>query len=291
MKTSFVAPSETSEQDRFNIPYRIRNADRTEEQINRPVEVHASREEIDGLVSQGFLVRERMFGPEQLARLRNALDEVAAREVEGGMSVSTSPRFGGLFLRHLMDKNPAFLELFNFPPLISIARAVLGPQIQVKAMTARIAYPDQPKQETHWHFHQRVIPDPMPAWFTRPHVLDCLIYLDDVNDANGPLCIVPGSHNRIQEDLPGDVYGELPGQVILRLPAGSVVLLHGALWHRALPTTPQGTVRRLLILPYCAAWLSLPTYGEKPKNGLMQPLADNADAITRELLGEPEGLY
>lgn len=80
-------------------------------------------------------------------------------------------------------------------------------------------------------------------------------------------------------------------EVILRLPAGSGALIHGGLWHRALPNTPEGTIRRLLFLPYCAAWLKLPSYGVKPENGLTKTLLPDADYETRELLGEPEGLY
>jgi hypothetical protein len=168
---------------------------------------------------------------------------------------------------------------------------MLGPQVQVRPLTGRISYPDQPNQETHWHFHQRIIPSPMPPFLCRPHVIDCLIYLDELNDANGPLCVVPGSHHRIYEELPDENWDDLPGQVTLRLPAGSCVMIHGSLWHRALPTTPQGTVRRLLILPYAASWLKLPSYGVRPKDGLMAALYQDADPETLELLGEPEGLY
>jgi hypothetical protein len=142
-----------------------------------------------------------------------------------------------------------------------------------------------------WHFHQRVIPGPMPPFFCRPHVLDCLIYLDDANEANGPLCVVPGTHHRIQEEMPQETHGDIPGQVTLELPAGSCVMIHGALWHRALPTRPEGTIRRLLILPYAASWLKLPSYGARPADGLMQALYKDADQETRELLGVPEGLY
>ena len=275
--------------DRHLLTYQIRNSEWKDS--TRHIEVHASPEEIARFAEEGYLVRERLFSPEQVERLRAALDEVAAQEIEGGLGVSKERRFGGLFLRHLMDKHPAFLELFRFAPTLSVARAMLGPQVQVLPMTARISYPDQPNQETHWHFHQRVIPNPMPAFFTRPHVIDCLIYLDDVNDANGPLCVVPGTHHRIHEDLIGNQYGELPGQRTLRLPAGSCALIHGALWHRALPTTPEGSIRRLLILPYANAWLKLPSYGVRPEKGLMQALHENPDQETRELLGLPEGLY
>src|SRR5205807_7621109 len=139
--------------------------------------VHATREEIQRLAGEGYLVRERLFDDETLQRFRSALDEVAAAE-RGDQNVSRSPRFGGLFMRHLLEKHPVFLELLNFPPLLSIARAVLGPQVQVRGLSARISYPDQPNQETHWHFHQRLIPEPIPAFFVRPQTLDALFYLD-----------------------------------------------------------------------------------------------------------------
>ncbi len=272
------------------LTFKICSHDRTDPV--RVVDVHASPEEIARLVADGYLVRERLFSPEQVERMRRALDEVAEREVEGGaIALSASRRFGGLFLRHLMDKHPVFLEMFRYKPTLSVARAVLGPQVQVRPMTGRISYPDESRQETHWHFHQRCIPIPTPAFFARPHVIDCLIYLDDVTDANGPLCVLPGSHQWVHAELTPDDYGDRPDQVVLRLPAGSCVIVHGGLWHRALPNGPQGTVRRLLILPYAAAWLQLPTYGPRPQNGLLQTLYQDADFETLELLGEPEGLY
>ena len=258
---------------------------------NRPVEVHATREEIGTFAANGYLVRERMFSPAETGRLKSALDSLALEEVDEA-GVNREPVFGGLYLRHLMDKRPEFLELFEYPPTLSVARAMLGPQVQVLPMTARIAYPDELNQETHWHFHQRVLPEPMPPFFCQPHVIDCLIYLDELNDENGALLVVPGSHRLIHTDMPaGSRNGDLEGQVKLTLPAGSCVMIHGNLWHRALPTTPQGTVRRLLILPYAAAWLKLPSYGQRPANGLMKALEAGADDIRRELLGIPDTLY
>lgn len=285
-------PDSTAAPEPFTMTYRIRNAEWREQDALRSFDVHATPQEIERLTAEGYLVRERHFSPEQTQRLKEALDEVAQREMETqGVSISRAASFGGLFLRHLMDKHAAFLELFRYAPLLSVAQAVLGPQTQVLPMTGRISYPNEPNQQTHWHHHQRVFPDPMPPFFSRPHVLDALIYLDELNDANGPLCVVPGTHQRIVEDLAPNQFGELPGQVTLRLPAGSVVFIHGSLWHRAMPTTPQGTVRRLLILPWSASWLKLPSYGVRPENGLMAPLYDNPDQETRELLGLPEGLY
>jgi hypothetical protein len=184
-----------------------------------------------------------------------------------------------------LDKHPAFLEFLQFAPVLSVARAMFGPQVFMRGFTGRVCYPDDPNQEVEWHFHQNLIPDPLPRWFSRPQTMDALLYLDDLTDLNGPLCVLPGSHKRIDTDLGTGRFEDLPGQVVLHVPAGSVVMFHGSLWHRALPTQPGGTERRLLIMGIGPAWMKGSIYGKKPEDGLTQARLQDADAETRELLG------
>lgn len=262
--------------------YRIRNTYELKNPHRRystPLHQH----EIDAMARDGFLVRERHFAPDHVACLKAALDVIAARE-RGGQTIDGKD-FGGLFLRHLMDKDPAFLELLRFPLGVSLARALLGPQIQLRGLSARISFPDEKNQETEWHFHQRLIPEPVPAFFSRPQTIDCLLYLDETNDANGPVCLMPGSHQWTTSDLERGDTLDKPGQLVLRLPAGSCLFMHGSLWHRALPTRPDGTVRRVLIFGYGPTWMKASIYGEKPKDGLTSALLKDADEETRELLG------
>ena len=267
----------------YTIEYRIRNHDLKDP--SRPVHVQATPEEIERLARDGYLVRERLLDDEHTARLRTAVDEVIERELRTSVRISTSSRFGGLFLRHLMDKHPAFLEMLKFPPILSVVRAALGPQVQLRGFSARISYPDEPNQETHWHFHQRVVPDPLPPFYSRPQSIEALVYLDGANEANGPLSVVPGSHQWTDRDLPAEQYGDLPGQVTVTVPPGSVIFVHGSLWHRAHANTPQGALRRLLIIGYGPTWMKPSIYGEKPQNGLTADLLKDADAETKELLG------
>ena len=123
------------------------------------------------------------------------------------------------------------------------------------------------------------------AFFSFPHTLDCLIYLDELNDANGTLAIVPGSHRRIHDPLPADCYDELPGQRVVRGPAGTCIIMHSNLWHRALPTRRDGEKRRLLILCYGPTWMRYSPFGVKPEDSLVDALLDEADSETKELLG------
>ena len=254
------------------IDYRIR--DSYKGNPRRPVDVPATSKELDAFARDGFLLRPQLCPPALQDRLRAAVAKVLASEghAEGG---------GDVFLRNLMDKHPAFLDLLHFPTL-PVAQAMLGPQVQVLPVTARVSYPGQTQQFTTWHLHQRVIPAPYPPFFSPPQVIDSLLYLDDADDQNGPLCVVPGSHLRLHEDLPADE-ADLPGQIILKPKAGDVVMIHGNLWHRALPTGSQGTIRRLLILPYCAVWTS---FGPRHPDGLTSQLLQEADPETKELFGQ-----
>jgi hypothetical protein len=275
--------NEASIPGRHTIRYRVRDAHRGDP--TREIEVLATPDEIQQLVRDGYLVRQRLVPEEHLEILRAALDETVARD--GRLEKGGSRSFGGIFIRHLMDKHPAFLEFLRFEPTLSVARAIFGPCVQLRGFTGRVCYPDNPNQETEWHFHQRVIPDPLPPLLCRPQTMDVLLYLDDVDERNGPLCVLPGSHHWPEEDLPRNEFDVKASQVVLPLPAGSLVMAHGSLWHRALPTQPGCGMRRLLLYGYSPTWMKLSIYGQQPPNGLTAQLLaqPDIDEETRELLG------
>jgi ectoine hydroxylase-related dioxygenase (phytanoyl-CoA dioxygenase family) len=268
------------------ITYTIHNHDLSDP--IRRIELNGcTPDDVRRLVEDGYVVRERLVQGELLERLRTAADEVAQQQGGEG-AVGTGKRFGGLFVRDLIDRHPVFLEvLLKFAPTLSLARAVLGPQVQIHATVLRVTYPGQPNQETHWHWHQRVIPEPLPPLFGTPHVVDNLIYLDDTDEATGGLAVLPGTHKQLFADLPADDYSEKPGQVVLNMPAGSCVTADAALWHRGLPTLPHGRVRRLLILGYSPSWMKqVDRPGDSVPDALTRALlASNPDTETRELLG------
>lgn len=271
--------------ERYLLHFRVRNRG-AGEAAARAVEVHASPEQVRALAEEGYLVRERLIGGELLERLRRAADELEAEELKRRRP-GEDPGFGGLFIRNLLDKHPVFLQtLLRFEPCLSVARAMLGPQVQVHATVLRVAYPGLENQAVEWHFHQRVVPDPEPAFFARPVVVDNLIYLDDLTEESGPLIVLPGTH-RVNADLPAGDASDRPGQVVVTVPAGSCVSSHSSLWHRALAPRPTAPKRRLLILGYSPVWIKPidPTSAARGVEGLTAALRDSRDPEERELLG------
>jgi ectoine hydroxylase-related dioxygenase (phytanoyl-CoA dioxygenase family) len=249
----------------------------------RRVEAPFSEEDISKFAADGFLLLPGAFNKSECQALAEAIERIAERE-------GSKAGGGGIFLRHLMDKEEAFLPLLDHPKLLPLARLMLGPMVRALPVTARIAIPGEPGQLVEWHIHQRLVPRPLPPFFSQPVVLDTLIYLDDVDEETGPLQVVPGSHKITQEGIPSKSE-DLPGQVTLMPKAGDAIMLHGNAWHRALPTTEKGHRRRLIIFPFGPAWASLPSFGKRPSGGLLDELAKTADPDLLEVLGDCERLY
>jgi ectoine hydroxylase-related dioxygenase (phytanoyl-CoA dioxygenase family) len=242
--------------------------------------------QLESLVSEGFFIQRELLTEPLLTRLRDALDEVAARErEEDDKKIEHSERFGGQFIRHLFDKHPAFLELLKFPPILSVVRAAMGPSVRAR-LSARISFPSEQKQQTEWHSHTAAPPLPLPPLYSFPHTMDVLVYLDAVNEANGMLYVLPGSHRRFDLEIGIADFADKPGQLAVELPPGGGVFIHNHLWHRAAPATSQGTVRRLLAFTYYPAWFKGSPYdGPPPKDKATQSLIDSGDSEALELLG------
>ena len=147
----------------------------------RRFDVWASRAEIEAFARDGYMVREALIEGEPLERLRRALDAVEEAEFEEADGSRLRGR--DWIPRHLFDKHADFHMLINYEPLLSLARAVLGPFVRIRQLAARISYPGQPVQFTRWHHHQPGMTEPVPPFFAFPHKRDCLIYLDELNDA------------------------------------------------------------------------------------------------------------
>lgn len=264
------------------IQYRILN-----DQTNFPerlVEVHAAESEISDFARDGYLIRPGLIREKELAEFRQELDRISAQELEAG----TKENYPGnaLFIRFLLDKSRVFVPLFYRPEIVSVVRAMLGPQVQLADMAARVNFPGIANQQLYWHIHNRVVPQPLPPFFVYPHAIDALIYLDDVMENEGPLCVLPGSHRDLHLYFADRDISDKPDQVILPVKAGTCVLMHSNLWHRTLPTSEATRHRRLLLLEYSPSWLKLGfSKGIKPENPLSEELFEQGDGERRELLG------
>lgn len=251
----------------------------------RSVEVAVTRRKLDHLVRHGYLVRRRLLPAALVAVLATAVQRLA--EAEAGQPGAEWVDGESSYLRNLLDKDAVFHQLIRLEPALSIARTLLGPQVWID-LEARVHYPGRAGVSVPWHSHLPVIPSPVPAFFSYPHQIHCLVYLDRVSEQEGALCLIPGSHTRPDLRIPlGDSSGRAD-QVDLFFEAGDAVLIHGNLWHRTAPSTETAGRRRLLLLGYVPSWIrnEFGRLGVAPEEPLTAALARTADPETRELLGE-----
>jgi ectoine hydroxylase-related dioxygenase (phytanoyl-CoA dioxygenase family) len=147
---------------------------------------------------------------------------------------------------NLLARDPAFAAVPLHEPVLAVAEQVLDPGLLLSSLTAIETHPGQAPQP----FHADDGSIPLP----RPHVpLSCVAMwaLTDFTPDNGATRLVPRSQRR--DRIPRR--GEQPdGPVEAVMPAGSVLVYDGGIWHGGGPNRSQG--RRLgIVSNYCAGWV------------------------------------
>jgi hypothetical protein len=273
----------------------------------RDVEVLASPSEIAALVRDGFHFLPSVLPPERVEELRQAVDEVSAQEAIDQARMDAGERDAliaehagdeffdppphnfsatGHMARRFLSKRPELVWMVELPQPLSIARAVLGPMVQVGGYQSRSIPAKTPGRVLPWHTHFRTVPRPRPAFFCYPHAIVAVYYLDDVNDDNGPLVVLPGTHDNEREMVPPDSRS-FEGEVVLRPKAGDVVLMHGNLWHRVQQTTGEGDKRRVVTCVYAPSWLRIRAIdGSHLSHAVLDRIAQEGSPERSVLMGE-----
>jgi ectoine hydroxylase-related dioxygenase (phytanoyl-CoA dioxygenase family) len=109
------------------------------------------------------------------------------------------------------------------------ATAVLGPDWHVSGLLLRALLPGCGHQGLHPDFEQRRTQGPWQA-------LSAMWCISALTAVNGPLRVIPGSHQMIEPPIDmlafGSGMGPHPAEVKIVAPAGSVILFNSAdLWH------------------------------------------------------------
>ncbi len=212
---------------------------------------------------KGYLVLERVIGPDVLAALRGAITTL----VEESKTVTASdarfdigPGHSAATPRVRRIKNPEQVHA-TFADLVG-CREILDPVADLLGGTVRFDHaklnfkPAGANAAIEWH----------QDWAFYPHTNDDLlavgVMIEDCDSENGPLMVLPGSHRGPVYDHhhagafvggidPAAVADRLPGAVELTAPAGSISIhhvrtLHGSRENRSASTRP------LLLFSYAA---------------------------------------
>ena len=212
---------------------------------------------LDRLHTDGCVILPSLLAGPQRQAIRDAL----APWLQGGLPGRND--FEGYRSERvyaLLAKSPLFADLAAHPLVLEVCEAVLGANFMLGACLAINTHPGETVQPMHFDDSFYKVPRPRP-----PYGISAFWNIDEFTVENGATQIIPGSH-RWGDDAPigaafdhsfepGFVQPEEhhPGLQSAVMPAGSLMIAMGTLWHRG--GANRSDKARLLITPqYCAAW-------------------------------------
>jgi ectoine hydroxylase-related dioxygenase (phytanoyl-CoA dioxygenase family) len=197
------------------------------------------------VVEDGFAILERAIEPELVAALTAAIDRsMDALGVPFGPNEFLGTRTRRLF--NGLARDPLFARVPAHEAVLPVVERVLDPECLLSSLTAVEMNPGETAQPLH--------ADDGSIPLARPHApITCTAIwaLTDFTEENGGTRVVPGSHRA--DHAPRRDERDAPARTTV-MPAGSVLVYHGSLWHGGGANASHG--RRLAIIcNYCAGFL------------------------------------
>jgi ectoine hydroxylase-related dioxygenase (phytanoyl-CoA dioxygenase family) len=219
----------------------------------------------------GYLMIENAVTPDQLDRLR----AITARLIDASRTVSESndvydldkghgpdsPRLTRIKIPHKQD--PYFWEVLRHSAMTQVLNDLLGPDTTILTSKLNTKAPGGGRA-VEWH----------QDWAFYPHTNDDLLafglMLEDVDAANGPLMVIPGTHRGPVLDHtsngvfagainPDDLAFDREKIVTLTGKAGSMTVHHARLLHGSAPNRSDRA--RMILFYECASADAWPILG------------------------------
>jgi len=182
-------------------------------------------------------------------------------------------------LSNLIPRDPAYFPIIDHPRILPYIERLLGPDLILASLNARIVRPNDPAQGLHGD---------VPAGLRRPGqpiMVNTVWMLDDWTQESGATRVVPGSHHMPQEMPPAQ--RALPHQLQALAPAGSVLIFDGRLWHGGGTNTGSGDRHGLFGHYRTGQWT---TFQCDPHQGFPSTWLGQLSARQRRLLRMQDGV-
>lgn len=214
--------------------------------------------------NNGYLVLEDFLPAEWVARLTKALEQAIERrrspEYHREHPTTFSENLAGPNYRifHLLDEDPVFLDLLDYPPMMRYVRGLFNPNPHLHATDAMYEVTKAGYHGVGWHI------DGIDNGFRnfKPHIpflqLKIGYYLSDMRrPGQGNLTLVPGSHKALYDPDPADLKNPdlFPGAVQVCGGPGTAFLFHNAVWHTGGPWTQTDGKRIILYYAFEHPWM------------------------------------
>ena len=174
----------------------------------------------------GFTLFPKMLDDDWVAQMRAAFEEIADRIPNPDGSRSAT------FVDVLEHKPDLVLSAMSNPRLLDFAEMIVGPHVQLESITYRRTAPQPADTKPVLGFHRDMFAEfPQEGVYHRPLLFNALSYLQDLDDQNGPLRILPGTHMKAMSLKPEERTQPHRDEVILYPQAGDIAVFHNAMLH------------------------------------------------------------
>lgn len=208
----------------------------------------------------GYLIFENVLSEAEIARQVAALKPWLDADVRGrnNFEGADSNR-----VYAMLAKDPVFGDLISHPLQLAFGERELGRSMLLYASLAINLLPGETAQP--WHFDDSHCDLARPR---DPLSMSTFWSLTDTTEENGATEIIPGSHlwgnevpngaSRPEDFLTGrkgkqDGRGDIDGAIKATMPAGSLMIAKGTLWHRG--GANRSDSNRLIVTPqFCKGW-------------------------------------
>lgn len=226
---------------------------------------------LEAISDQGFTVVHEAFDAELATALLADLDrlhaELGTRPARNGFEGTRTLR-----VYNLLAHAPLWQQVPVHPEVLPIIEGVLDRGCLISSLSSISIGPDEVAQPI--HADDQLMPIPKPHVAT---VCNTMWALTDFTEANGATRIIPGSHLADASPDYGHPYDSIPAE----MPAGSVLIWHGSLWHGGGANT-TGERRVGIAMNYCAGWIR---QQENQQLGLPLDLVRTFEPRLQELCG------
>ena len=146
-------------------------------------------QQLQSLERDGFLVLPDLFSADEVALLKSRLPALLSENNSANIIEKASGEVRTAMGLHLRDE--IFAKLVRHPRLLEPARQIRPEALYIQQVKVNLkaAFSGEVWQ-WHYDFATHHKDDGVPA----PLALNLHVFLDDINDFNGPLYFIPGSH-------------------------------------------------------------------------------------------------
>lgn len=219
----------------------------------------------------GYTILERVIEPERVAAIAEALERLEKElAIEEGKNLFEG--FKTFRIYNLLVHGPTFEAIPVHENVLPVVEGVLDQGCLVSSLSSIAIGADETPQPL--HADDQLIPLPKPHV---PLVCNTIWAITDFTAANGATRLVPGSHKSDHSPEPLGQYDTIPAE----MPAGSVLVYHGSLWHGGGANT-TGERRVGIAMNYCAGWVR---QQENQQLGVPRDVARGFSPRLRELVG------